>query len=85
MLALAARDTRTEYPLRAPVEGHLEFRTTALRGYDADNLIAWMKSGIDGVADAGVIANDRDIVSWSVEVRKHVSREVIVTLREKQP
>lgn len=83
VLALSARDGRTEYPLKAPVLGHLTFVTTAMRGYDRDNLIAWMKSGIDGVADAGVIDDDKDIVSWSVEVVKGLRREVKLMISEK--
>ena len=84
VLARSAMDCKTTYPLTPPMDGHLEFITTAMRGYDRDNLIAWMKSGIDGVADAGVIANDRDIVSWSTEVVKGIKREVVLTLREQE-
>lgn len=33
------------------------------RRADADNLVAWLKASVDGIADAGIIANDRDL-TW---------------------
>ncbi len=33
------------------------------RGRDEDNAIAWMKAGFDGMADAGIVANDKDFRS----------------------
>lgn len=82
-LALNARDCKTAYPLTGPLVGHALFTVTRGRGPDVDNALAALKAGIDGVADAGVIANDRDIVSWSAEVVKGLKREVVVTLSEK--
>lgn len=83
LLARASRDNRTEYPLKGPLEASAVFYVTRGRGPDVDNALASFKSGLDGVADAGVIANDRDIVSWSTEVVKGMKREVVLTLREK--
>ena len=85
VLALSARDGKTTYPLQAPVIGHLQFITTAMRGYDRDNFVAWMKSGIDGVADAGIVENDRDIKDWTTDVVKGASRGVVMTLTELEP
>lgn len=82
VLARAAMDCKTQYPLQGPIEGHLLYITTAMRGYDTDNLIAWIKAGVDGIADAGIVANDKDIVSWSAEVVKGNRREVVMTLKE---
>jgi hypothetical protein len=77
-----ARDCKTTYPLRAPLKGHATFYVTRGTGPDPDNALASLKSGIDGIADAGVIGNDRD-VSWSSEVvRKALKREVVVTISE---
>jgi len=39
---------------------HFYFGTNRNKGKrDKDNLIAWCKSTLDGVADAGIVANDR--------------------------
>lgn len=38
------------------------------RRQDADNLVASIKSGIDGIADAGIIANDSGLRLTGVEV-----------------
>jgi len=35
---------------------------------DKDNVIAWMKSGFDGIADAGVVENDRFLEFLPVEI-----------------
>lgn len=82
VLARAAMDCKTEYPLQAPLRGHLQYVTTAMRGYDSDNLVAWMKAGVDGVADAGIVVNDRDIKDWTTDVVKGPSRCVVMTLSE---
>jgi Holliday junction resolvase RusA-like endonuclease len=78
-----ARDCRTEYPLRAPVEAHVVFVVGARdRLPDVDNCLASLKAGIDGVCDAGVITDDRDIASWHVSVARGHKREVSLLLRE---
>jgi hypothetical protein len=40
---------------------HSEWRFPTARFWDADNCIASLKSYIDGIADAGLVANDRAI------------------------
>lgn len=80
---LNARDCKTAYPLVGPLVGHAVFTVLRGRGPDTDNALASIKAAIDGVADAGVIANDRDIVSWSAEVVKGLKREVVLTISER--
>lgn len=80
--ARIAKDGRTEYPLMGPVEAHAVFYITKGRGPDVDNCVAAAKAAVDGVADAGVIANDKDIVSWTAEVKKGNRRELVLMLRE---
>lgn len=41
----------------ATVQAHWYFKANRL--HDDDNLIAWLKSTCDGIADAGIVANDR--------------------------
>lgn len=38
------------------------------RNLDGDNALAWMKAGIDGLADAGVVANDSGFTHLPVRV-----------------
>lgn len=83
LLTLNARDCKTVYPLTGPLEGSAVFYVTRGRGPDTDNALASLKACIDGIADAGVIANDRDIVVWSVRVEKGVKRCVDVVIRER--
>lgn len=82
-LAQVAKDCKTDYPLTGPLTAHATFYITKGRGPDVDNALASLKAGIDGVADAGVIANDRDIALWSAEVVKGMKREVVLTLKER--
>lgn len=83
LLARNSKDCKTAYPLVGPLVGHAVFTVLRGRGPDTDNALASIKAAIDGVADAGVIANDRDIVSWSAEVVKGLKREVVLTISEK--
>lgn len=53
---------------RAWVEIEWEHKTARLP--DKDNIIAWLKSGIDGLTDAGIFADDRDIDFASPRVSK---------------
>src|SRR5688572_9452789 len=64
LLARNAMDTRTAYPLSAPVEALVVFTVPKGGMPDTDNALASIKAGIDGICDAGVLANDRDIASW---------------------
>lgn len=82
--SMNAKDCRTIYPLCGPLEGHATFITNTKNRHDTDNLLASLKAGMDGVADAGVIANDRDIASWQVSVERGVKREVVVILKERE-
>ena len=81
--ARGARDCRTEYPLKAPVEATAIFVVPKGPMPDGDNALASIKIAIDGIADAGILANDRDIVSWQVSVERGVKREVVILLRER--
>ena len=66
-----------KYP--APVTVTLEFVPPARRHYDVDNLIARMKSGLDGLADAlGV--NDRDFRLGEPSIAQGVGGMVRVAL-----
>lgn len=82
VLARNAKDCKTAYPLTAPITAHVVFYIQKGRGPDVDNALASLKSGVDGIQDAGVIANDRDIVSWTAEVTKGDRREVVLMLSE---
>ena len=42
-------------------KARIQFIFYVARRQDPDNLLAWMKSGIDGMADAGLLADDRDV------------------------
>ena len=81
--ARKAKDFSTTYPLTGPLEAHVTFLTNTEQRMDLDNLIASLKAGLDGVADAGVIDNDKDIVSWSSEVVKCLRREVLLFIKER--
>ena len=48
-------------PMWAKASLHTEWRFPTARFWDADNCIASLKSYIDGLADAGLVANDRVI------------------------
>lgn len=81
--ALNAKDCRTAYPFYGPVDGIAVFTTTTKTQPDTDNLLAWIKAAIDGIADAGILVNDKDIASWQVSVERGVKREVVVILKER--
>lgn len=46
------------YPLPAPVRMHLQFHPPRRGRYDADNLVARFKAGIDGMVDARLLHGD---------------------------
>lgn len=83
LLARNAKDCKTVYPLTGPLEASATFYVTRGKGPDVDNALASLKAGIDGIADAGVIANDKDIVVWTARVEKGVKRCVDVLIRER--
>jgi Holliday junction resolvase RusA-like endonuclease len=78
-----ARDCRTEYPLKGPIDGLAVFSVPKGNMPDSDNALSSIKAAIDGIADAGVIVNDRDI-QWQVSVERGVKREVVVILKERE-
>lgn len=43
------------------------------RPWDSDNVLAWMKSGIDGLCDAGVFVDDRQLLF--LPSRQYVDKE----------
>jgi crossover junction endodeoxyribonuclease RusA len=52
------------------------------RNLDGDNALAWIKAGIDGLADAGVVANDSGFTHLPVRVeidRERPRVELLVT------
>jgi crossover junction endodeoxyribonuclease RusA len=57
LLALSASGNARPRWERATVSTTWFFQTR--RGRDGDNLIAWMKAGFDGLADAGIVSNDK--------------------------
>jgi len=57
---LGAKGRRKGFPwAKAIITAHWYHPQKRLSLHDDDNLTAWLKSYRDGVADAGVIANDR--------------------------
>lgn len=63
---VAARDARMEAPF-SWVRIKATFFHTQNRGRDADNALASLKSAFDGLADAGIVTNDRKITHEPVE------------------
>lgn len=53
---------------------------TTARQNDADNLLAWAKHFIDGIADAGIVTNDRDITYPPVRNVTGKPTGVVITL-----
>lgn len=45
---------------------------------DRDNAVAWLKSGFDGLADAGLFDNDRGVTYLPVQFQKDPARPRIV-------
>lgn len=54
------------------------------RKHDDDNLIAWLKSYRDGVADAGLVSNDSQITVGVVKQETSKKEYVILHLTEKE-
>lgn len=57
----AARET-TRWE-RATIKAYFSFARVTGRGHDQDNLIAWLKHYVDGIVDAGIIADDSGL-TW---------------------
>jgi crossover junction endodeoxyribonuclease RusA len=72
------------WPLHAPVLLELRFLSATKRRRDRDNLIAWFKTGIDGLVDGGILADDsaENLVIGAVEVEVARKPQVVVTLHE---
>lgn len=49
---------------------HIVFFFRDERRRDRDNLLAWMKAGMDGIADSGIVRNDADFTYMPVLVSK---------------
>lgn len=62
-LAWYAKRT-TEWPMATtPVDGVIRWYGKVNRRADTDNIMSWMKAGIDGLADAGLVEND-NLIRW---------------------
>lgn len=84
--ALIAKAAGTARFTRARMD--LDFYVRDRRGLrqDSDNLVSCMKAGRDGIADAGVVENDRDITIGKVRLAVDPNRpRVVVTLTEIGP
>jgi len=57
---------------------HLVFNPPSRRAYDQDNLVASMKSGLDGLADAPGV--DDKLFCLTVELTEQVAGTVVVTV-----
>jgi crossover junction endodeoxyribonuclease RusA len=66
--AEAMRATPVREPRYARATCRVWFYLPDNRRRDSDNLLAWMKAGIDGLADAGIVENDRAFSFPAVEV-----------------
>lgn len=69
--AIAMRNTGAPHWERATVQATFYFRQRRRR--DADNLTSWCKCYYDGLADAGVVANDSGFTH--LPVRVEIDRE----------
>ncbi len=61
--------TNVDPPLLRKASILFTFRFWRRHQHDRDNLLAWIKSGIDGMADGGLVANDRDLTFLPIEVQ----------------
>lgn len=53
--------------------------------HDDDNLTAWLKAYLDGIADAGIVANDRDLTFGGHSCRYGGLPEVVLTIEAVKP
>ena len=66
----------------AEVQAEFFFPTTHRR--DADNLLASLKAAFDGLADAGIVANDRDLIHLPVrQTKDRDDPRVVLTIRRR--
>ena len=57
-----------EWPMEGPLQIHIVASNP--RAIDGDNLLYGYKAFIDGLAQAGLIKDDREITRWAIEVKK---------------
>lgn len=59
------------------------------RHNDSDNLLAWLKSSLDGIADAGIVDNDRGFVHLPpVQITGRAAngeRKVVLVITPRKP
>lgn len=60
----------------------LHYFVPTAHDHDDDNLAAWFKAGRDGLADAGLVANDKDIRLKEVKFEKDAARPRLVVRLE---
>ena len=53
------------FPLKTPVLARLKFVLSSRRRHDIDNLLSAFKPGLDGIVDAGLLADDD---CWSLRL-----------------
>lgn len=61
---------------RANVQCTFHFRRR--RNRDRDNLLGWMKAAFDGIADAGIVANDCGMIHHPIEIVDQALDECVV-------
>lgn len=59
---LASACWRGPGPKWPAAQVHIVYFFKDTRRRDRDNLLAWLKAGIDGIADSGIVGNDADFV-----------------------
>lgn len=82
-LAAGAKSYGESTPVGAKLAVHLDFYPPNKRSRDADNCIASMKSGMDGLADA--LAIDDKHFRTSYELHEQIGGFVRVTVKVKDP
>ena len=87
--ALVKAKHLAQRPRWKAVEVHANyFRPGGRVAMDQDNLIAWLKASVDGLADAGLLDNDRGVTwlppsqIWGPEAGVHA--KVVLTITHKQ-
>jgi len=74
MAALTARQSKNDPPRWKSAQVHIVYFFKDSRRRDRDNLLAWLKSAFDGLADAGVVENDADFVYHPILISKDTKR-----------
>ena len=81
LLALSARPAKPW----AKATARAVFYTRTAHRHDPDNLNAWLKSGVDALADARYVENDRDIELLPASQQKGDPPRVELTIEESKP